>query len=60
MLLRNLDHPHIVQYKTTYIEKGELIIIMEFCETGDLAYAVKKSRTKNEHFSETNVMQWFV
>ena len=60
MLLKNLDHPHIVSYKTTFIDKGELIIIMEFCETGDLAYAVKKARSKSEHFSETNVMQWFV
>ena len=60
MLLRSLDHPHIVQYKTTYVEKGELIIIMEFCEFGDLANAVKTARAKSEHFSETNVMQWFV
>ena len=52
MLLRSLDHPHIVQYKTTYVEKGELIIIMEFCECGDMANAVKKARSKGEHFTE--------
>ena len=33
MLLRNLSHPHIVGYKTSFVDKGELIIIMEFCES---------------------------
>ena len=60
MLLKNLDHPNIVSFKTSFVDKGELIIIMEFCEVGDLANAVKKARTKQEHFSENNVMQWFV
>ena len=33
MLLRKLEHPHIVSYKTSFFDKGELIIIMEFCES---------------------------
>lgn len=33
MLLRNLIYPHIVAYKTSFVDKGELIIIMEFCES---------------------------
>lgn len=33
MLLRNLSHTHIVAYKTSFVDKGELIIIMEFCES---------------------------
>lgn len=33
MLLRNLSHAHIVAYKTSFVDKGELIIIMEFCES---------------------------
>ena len=33
MLLRNLSHPHITAYKTSFVDKGELIIIMEFCES---------------------------
>jgi NIMA (never in mitosis gene a)-related kinase len=44
---------------------------MEFCESkfrpsfilfsvGDLAYHVKKKRAKNEFFSETEIMNWFL
>lgn len=39
---------------------------LKFCElflskiVGDLAYHVKKMRSKGENFSENNVMQWFV
>ena len=31
-LLKNLNHPNIVAYKTSYINSGMLIIIMEYCE----------------------------
>ena len=31
-LLKNLKHPNIVSYKTSYISQGILIIIMEYCE----------------------------
>ena len=33
MLLRQLSHANIVSYKTSFVHKGELIIIMEFCES---------------------------
>lgn len=41
-LLRQLKHSHIVAYEASYIEKGVLIIIMEYCEVGDLAHYIKK------------------
>ena len=55
-----LDHPHIVSYRTSFFEKGELIIIMEFCEMGDLANQVKKAKKEGRHFTESQIMQWFV
>lgn len=58
--MRKLDHPNIVSYKHSFIEKGILIIIMEYCEHGDLAFHVRKKKTKNEQFSETEIMNWFV
>jgi serine/threonine protein kinase len=34
-LLRNLKHPHIVQYVDSFIEDSSLVIIMEYC-SGEL------------------------
>jgi NIMA (never in mitosis gene a)-related kinase len=31
-LLKNLNHPNIVSYKTSFISMGLLIIVMEYCE----------------------------
>ena len=31
-LLKNLQHPNIVAYKTSFIAQGILVIIMEYCE----------------------------
>ena len=34
-LLRALKHPNIVDYKTSFITQGMLIIVMEYCEGKD-------------------------
>lgn len=31
-LLKTLSHPHIVQYKDSFIEDNTLVIVMEYCE----------------------------
>ena len=33
---------------------------MEFCEYGDLAAHIRKKKAKNQKFSETEIMNWFV
>jgi NIMA (never in mitosis gene a)-related kinase len=59
-LLRQLKHAHIVSYKASFVEKGVLIIIMEYCEVGDLAYHIKKKKAKNERFTEDEILNWFI
>ena len=59
-LLKELKHPHIVEYIENFIDDGTFIIIMEYCEEGDLAFHVKRMRTKKEHFSEDLVLNWFL
>ena len=59
-LLKDLKHPHIVKYKETFIEDDIFIIIMEYCEEGDLAFHVKRMKKKTEHFSEDLVLNWFL
>ena len=59
-LLKNLDHPHIVAYKQSYFTIDMLIIIMEYCEVGDLSYHIKRKINNNEHFSEEEIFDWFI
>ncbi len=40
-ILSKLEHPNIVKYYDSFIEKNFLNIIMEFCEGGDLANFLK-------------------
>ena len=59
-LLKNLDHPHIVAYKQSYFTIEQLIIIMEYCEVGDLSYHIKRKTNKDEKFTETEIFNWFI
>lgn len=69
-LLKNLQHPNIVGYKSSYIDSGVMVIIMEYCEgklsplinatVGDLNYHVKRKERKEEFFTETEIFNWFV
>ena len=47
-LLRELRHPHIVKYLDRIIDRGEatLYIITEFCEGGDLATLIARSKAE--------------
>jgi len=60
-LLKNLDHPNIVQYKESFLTSNSLIIIMEYCEVGDLAYHIKRKIAQDgEIFTEMEIFNWFV
>jgi NIMA (never in mitosis gene a)-related kinase len=59
-VLKSLNHPNIVQYKESFIEKDELIIIMEYCEAGDLSKALKARKDAHKFFSEQEILSWFV
>jgi len=58
-LLRELNHPNIVQYKECFIEDGLLITIMEYCEEGDLKNKITKVSEANDHFGEIQIFKWF-
>lgn len=60
LLLKNLRHPHIVSYKESYFDKSLMIIIMEYCEGGDLTNYIRQRKEQNKYFSERIVLNWFV
>lgn len=44
-ILREMNHPHIVKYEDRIVDKENqrVYIIMEYCESGDLAFVIKNA-----------------
>ena len=60
-LLKNLEHPNIVCYKESFLTSNQLVIVMEYCEVGDMAYHIKRKMAKpGEFFTEIEIFNWFV
>ena len=57
-LLKQCSHDNIVQYIEHFFEEGKFLILMEFCEGGDLMQLIEKQKTK-EHLTESIVIDFF-
>ena len=60
-LLSRLDHPSIVSFKESFLTpQGDLAIVMEYAEGGDLARRIADHRALGRAISEEVAMGWFV
>ncbi|CAD7963892.1 unnamed protein product [Amoebophrya sp. A25] len=62
MLLKQLNHPNIVAYYDHYLAENpirELVILMEFCEGGELRQKIKDAAKEKTLFKEVQIMRWF-
>jgi len=59
-LLRKLDHPNIVEYKGSFFVKDTLMIVMQYCEGGDLAGYIKALAREKNRMQEKMIMHYFV
>jgi len=59
-LLKNLNSPNIVAYKGSYCCKGELIIIMEYCDVGDLNHFLQKKIKEKKNIDEADIFNWLI
>jgi len=59
-LLKALQHPHIVQYMGSWMNRQmeDLIIVQDYCDGGDLAHYVFFKKKSQELIPETSVVQW--
>jgi NIMA (never in mitosis gene a)-related kinase len=48
ILLKKLQHPHIVRYHDAWVDTSQLCIVMEYCGGGDLASANAEGRELSE------------
>ena len=65
-ILASCNHVNIVRYAGAYIVQKSLnseriLIIMEFCDAGDLSMIIKKQKERvKQFFKEEDIMTWFV
>lgn len=59
-LLRRLDHPNIVEYKDNFFMGETLVIVMQYCDGGDLAAYIKDMAKKKTRIPENQIMDYFV
>jgi len=59
--LQELKHPRIVAYHDSFLleSANTLVILMEYCEGGDLRHAIRRKRDEGRIFCEQQIMSWF-
>ena len=60
-ILEMLEHQSIVQFKEVYrTAKMRLNIVMEYAGGGDLSQRIKTAKEGKMHFSESQIISWFI
>ncbi|XP_077507259.1 serine/threonine-protein kinase Nek7-like isoform X2 [Amblyomma americanum] len=54
-----LDHPHIIKYYTSFIESGDLNIVLELADSGDLARLIQHFRRCGRLIPEPTIWRYF-
>ncbi|XP_068944493.1 serine/threonine-protein kinase Nek11 [Petaurus breviceps papuanus] len=59
-LLSKLDHPAIVKFHASFVERDNFCIITEYCEGRDLDCKIQEYREAGNTFPENQIMEWFI
>ncbi|KAI3632996.1 hypothetical protein MIR68_009071 [Amoeboaphelidium protococcarum] len=59
-LLKSLDHPNIIKYMESFVDKKDLIIVLELADAGDLLKMIKFFKAQNKTMPEKTVWKYFV
>lgn len=59
-VLSKLQHPNIITYKESFIQHGNLHIVTDYCEGGDLSSKIRRNALKMRYFTEDDILDWFV
>lgn len=57
--LRRLRHPLIVSYVDSFISQGDLCIVMEYCDWGDLSQVIDWKRSSKSSFFDYQILAFF-
>ncbi|NXQ31224.1 NEK11 kinase, partial [Alaudala cheleensis] len=59
-LLSKLDHPAIVKFYASFVERDSFCIITEYCEGGDLDLKMQEYKDSGKMFTQSQVIDWFI
>ncbi|XP_039921682.1 serine/threonine-protein kinase Nek11 isoform X2 [Hirundo rustica] len=59
-LLSKLDHPAIVKFYASFVERDSFCIITEYCEGGDLDFKIQEYKDSGKTFAQSQVIDWFI
>jgi len=59
-ILSSLNSPYIVKYFDSFIENNNLNIVMEYCDSGDLANFLASSKTTLKMLNENKIWKYFI
>lgn len=58
-LLQQLEHPNIINYYVSFIERQELFIVLELADGGDLSKLIRYFQRRNQLINETIILKYF-
>ncbi|KAM9164320.1 serine/threonine-protein kinase Nek11 isoform 2-T2 [Pangshura tecta] len=59
-LLSKLDHPAIVKFYASFVERENFCIITEYCEGRDLDCKIEEYKEAGKIFPESQIIEWFI
>ncbi|NXF51839.1 NEK11 kinase, partial [Oceanites oceanicus] len=59
-LLSKLDHPAIVKFYASFVERDSFCIITEYCEGGDLDFKIQEHKESGKIFTQSQIIDWFI
>ncbi|XP_059584779.1 serine/threonine-protein kinase Nek11 isoform X2 [Alligator mississippiensis] len=59
-LLSKLDHPGIVKFYASFVERESFCIITEYCEGRDLDCKIQEYKEIGKIFTECQIVEWFI
>ncbi|NXG46139.1 NEK11 kinase, partial [Psilopogon haemacephalus] len=59
-LLSKLDHPAIVKFYASFVERDSFCIVTEYCEGGDLDCKIQDYKESGKIFTEKQILDWFI